>query len=84
MTRKEFLFSAAARQEAGVAAAKLNLPQPDVVALKATKRLVMPEGQPAYLTHLGFKYRDWPSAKIDAELPSGLRAAHDGLEVVLG
>ena len=53
-------------------------------ALKATKRLVLPEGQSVYLTHLGLKYRDWPSEKIDAELPAGLRAAYDGLEVVLG
>ena len=53
-------------------------------ALKATKRLVQPDGQPVYLTHLGLKYRDWPSEKIDAELPSGLCSAYDGLEVVLG
>lgn len=53
-------------------------------ALKATKRLVLPEGQSVYLTHLGLKYRDWPSERIDAELPAGLRAAYDGLDVVLG
>ena len=52
--------------------------------LKRTKRLVQPEGQAVYLTHLAIKYRGWPAAKIDAELPEGLRAASDGLEVVLG
>ena len=52
--------------------------------LKRTGRFVPPDGQSAYLTHLGIKYRGWPAEKIDAELPSGLRAASDGLEVVLG
>ena len=47
------------------------------------KRLALPSGQPVYLTHLAIKYRDWPSEKIDAELPSPLRAAYDGLETVL-
>ena len=49
-----------------------------------TGRYVPPAGQHAYITHLGIKYRDWPSEKIDAELPAPLRAAYDGLEVTLG
>jgi len=52
--------------------------------LRKTGRFVPPAGQCAYLTHLGIKYRGWPSEKIDAELPEGLRAASDGLELVLG
>jgi len=55
-----------------------------VSALKKTGRYLPPAGQPAYLTHLGLKYRGWPSERIDAELPEGLKAASDGLEVVLG
>ncbi len=49
-------------------------------------RLKLPEGQHAYLTHLGLgdKYRGWPSEKINAELPAPLNAAYDGLELVLG
>ena len=47
-------------------------------------RLALPSGQHAYITHLGLKYRDWPSEKIEKELPDTLRAAYDGLEVVLG
>ena len=47
-------------------------------------RLVLPQGQHAYITHLGIKYRSWPSEKIEKELPEPLRAAYDGLEVVLG
>lgn len=41
-----------------------------------------PEGQYVYLTHLGLRYREWPSEKIDAELPEGMKAAYDGLEIV--
>jgi hypothetical protein len=52
--------------------------------LKRTGRLVPPTGQNVMLTHLAIKYRGWPSEKIDAELPEGLRAAYDGLELVLG
>ena len=50
------------------------------------KRLELPPGQHVYLTHLGLgdKYRGWPSEKIDKELPEPLRAAYDGLELVLG
>lgn len=47
-------------------------------------RLRLPPGQHAYLTHLGIKYRGWPSERIDKELPEPLRAAYDGLELVLG
>ena len=47
-------------------------------------RYLPPEGQCVYLTHLGLKYRDWPSEKIEAELPENFRAAYDGLEVVFG
>ena len=49
-----------------------------------TGRYTPPAGQHAYLTHLGIKYRSWPSEKIDAELPEPLRAAYDGLELTLG
>jgi len=55
-----------------------------VSALKKTGRFAPPEGQSAYLTHLGIKYRGWASEKIEAELPEGLKAAYDGLELVLG
>ena len=47
-------------------------------------RFTPPPGQHAYITHLGLKYRDWPSEKIEKELPPTLRAASDGLELVLG
>ena len=47
-------------------------------------RYAPPPGQAAYLTHLGLKYRDWPAEKINAELPTPLRAAFDGLELTLG
>ena len=49
-----------------------------------TGRFAPPPGQCAYLTHLGIKYRSWPTDKINAELPDTLRAAYDGLELVLG
>ena len=41
-------------------------------------------GQSVYLTHIGIKYRSGPSERLDAELPEGIKAASDGLEVVLG
>ena len=49
-------------------------------------RLKLPPGQHVYLTHLGLgdKYRGWPSERIDKELPAPLKAAYDGLELVLG
>lgn len=52
--------------------------------LLANGRYAPPPGQHAYITHLGLKYRAWPSEKIEAELPGTLRAAYDGLELVLG
>ena len=52
--------------------------------LKRTKRFLPPAGQSVYLTHIGIKYRSWPSERIDAELPEGIKAASDGLDVVLG
>ncbi len=52
--------------------------------LQKNERLKLPPGQHAYITHLGLKYRGWPSEKINAELPEPLRAAYDGLELVLG
>ena len=55
-----------------------------VAMLIKNGRYTPPPGQHAYITHLAIKYRGWPSEKIDAELPSTLRSAHDGLELVLG
>lgn len=55
-----------------------------VNAMEKTGRFTPPPGQHAYLTHLGIKYRGWPAEKINAEIPSSLRAAYDGLETVLG
>ena len=55
-----------------------------VSMLKKNGRFAPPEGQCAYITHLGIKYRGWASERIEAEIPSSLRAAYDGLEVVLG
>ncbi len=55
-----------------------------VDVMTRTGRLVLPEGQHAYITHLGIKYRDWAPEKIQQELPDYMRAAYDGLEVVLG
>ena len=55
-----------------------------VSGMVKTGRFMPPAGQKAYMTHLGIKYRGWPSEKIEKEIPDSLRAAHDGLEVVLG
>jgi len=52
--------------------------------LKRHGRFTPPPGQHAYITHLALKYRDWPAEKVNADIPSNLRAAYDGLEVVLG
>ena len=52
--------------------------------LLANGRFAPPSGQTAYITHLGIKYRGWPSEKIDAELPPTIRSAYDGLELWLG
>ncbi len=48
------------------------------------KRFAPPPGQHAYITHLAIKYRNWPSEKIEEDIPDTLRAAYDGLELVLG
>lgn len=55
-----------------------------VAMLKKFKRYQPPEGQSAYLTHLAIKYRGWPSEKIEKELSPDLKAAYDGLELILG
>jgi len=47
------------------------------------KRLVLPPGGSVFITHLALRYYFWPPEKIDAELPRPLRAAADGMEVVL-
>ena len=47
-------------------------------------RFAPPDGKGVFLTHLGIKYRDWPSSRIEEDLPDGFRAASDGLEVLLG
>ena len=47
-------------------------------------RFTPPPGQHAYITHLGLKYRGLPSEEIEKEIPPTLRAASDGLELVLG
>lgn len=49
--------------------------------LLATGRLQAPEGQPVYLTHMA-RTLHGTQAELDAELPTPLRAACDGLEVV--
>ena len=55
-----------------------------VAMLKKNGRYAPPEGQHAYITHLAIKYRGWAAEKINAELPDSLRAAYDGLDIVLG
>lgn len=55
-----------------------------VSALQKAGRLALPAGQKVVLTHLGIKYRGWASARIEKEVPETLRAASDGLELVLG
>ena len=48
--------------------------------LKPGKGHYMPNpGQPVYLTHIG--YYEWGQRTFDEQLPSGLKLAHDGLEV---
>jgi len=49
--------------------------------LLATKRLAAPEGQPVYLTHMA-RTLHGTQTELDAQLPSPLRAAYDGLEVI--
>lgn len=55
-----------------------------LATLRKFNRFQPPAGQSAYVTHLGVRYRNWPSEKIDAELPDGIKSAFDGLELVLG
>lgn len=55
-----------------------------LATLRKFDRFQPPDGQSAYVTHLGVRYRGWPSEKIDAELPAGIKSAYDGLELVLG
>ena len=49
--------------------------------LQATGRLDAPKGQPVYLTHMA-RTLHGTQAQLDASLPSPLRAAYDGLEVI--
>lgn len=49
--------------------------------LLSTGRLTAPEGQPVYLTHMA-RTLHGTQAQLDATLPSPLRAAYDGLEVI--
>lgn len=49
--------------------------------LLSTGRLTAPEGQPVYLTHMA-RTLHGTQAQLDDTLPSPLRAAYDGLEVI--
>ena len=49
--------------------------------LEKTKRYTPAEGQPVYLTHMA-RTLHGTQAELDASLPSPLRAARDGEEVV--
>ena len=49
--------------------------------LNATGRYTPPEGQPVYLTHMA-RTLHGTQAELDATLPSPLRAAYDGLDVL--
>ncbi|MGN0201494.1 MAG: MBL fold metallo-hydrolase [Candidatus Cryptobacteroides sp.] len=49
--------------------------------LLSTGRLKAPQGQPVYITHLA-RTLHGTQAELDARLPSPLRAAYDGLEVI--
>lgn len=49
--------------------------------LNSTGRLKAPQGQPVYLTHMA-RTLHGTQAELDANLPSPLRAAYDGLEVI--
>ncbi len=55
-----------------------------VLEAAAQEAKAPPPGQKAYITHLGLKYHDWPSEKIEADISPELAAAYDGLEVRLG
>ena len=49
--------------------------------LTATQRYLPPQGQPAYLTHMGL-YGKLSQEELNATLPVPLRASYDGLDVV--
>ena len=49
--------------------------------LIATQRYLPPQGQPAYLTHVG-QYGKLSQEELNASLPVPLRASYDGLDVV--
>ena len=53
-----------------------------VKMLTKTKRYTPPAGQPVYLTHMA-RTLHGTQAELDATLPQPLRAAYDGLEVIL-
>ena len=53
-----------------------------VKMLATTKRYTPPAGQPVYLTHMA-RGLHGTQAELDATLPQPLRAAYDGLEVIL-
>ncbi|MBP5218730.1 MAG: hypothetical protein J6Z47_07275, partial [Bacteroidales bacterium] len=43
------------------------------------------EGQPAYITHIARSlHANQSQSQLDASLPTPLKAAYDGLEVVFG
>lgn len=52
-----------------------------VKVLTSTKRYTPPVGQPVYLTHMA-RTMHGTQAELDAQLPTPLKAAYDGLEVV--
>ena len=52
-----------------------------VKVLENTKRYTPPPGQPVFLTHLA-RTLHGTQAELDAQLPTPLKAAYDGLEVV--
>lgn len=54
-----------------------------VRVLTATERYLPPPGQPVYITHMGVGFDEDDDA-VDRTLPEPLKAARDGLEVVLG
>lgn len=60
----------------------VQLVERTIKGLRQYDKYCPPEGQSAYLTHLALRYREWPSEKIDAELPAGMKSAYDGLELV--
>ena len=52
-----------------------------VKVLTSTKRYTPPVGQPVYLTHMA-RTMHGTQAELDAQLPTPLKAAYDGLEVI--